>query len=384
MFGDFFSRQKKKRSEMKESLIKISYQRTEEKDKRRLASIQPAVRRAIPLHMTEHIHTPEIPNNQLLHLPFHPSYMPPPPVPSTDSYPVELHSSIHRLHIVYKYAYANGEKVTGLGDFIRGCYFFLQFAEIHGIHVDFHIANHPLRDFLEYFAEKPFLEENILKKIPYFTQNEFRVIIQSTQEITYEYVDNYQMIIKNINSLNRYPNGNVFFYAVNHPDENTIYSMHIKRVRDMFRPTSTVSIMVDNTLHDLTLEKNTYIVIHIRLEDSGTPSTNIQQYSKYIMDKIHDIQKNGQNVLLISNNPEIKKIILNYFPQIKTIFHEIIHIGEVSNESSMFLINTLKEFYLMSYANFIYSFSVYPHGSGFSKWCAKTYDIPYVCYHLHK
>lgn len=385
---------------MKEKLIRQNYQHTEEKDKLRLASIQPTVRRAIPipLHLTtDYMHTPEIPNNQLIHLPFHPGYLPPPPPdPEPDFdieyeddhdpfYPVvDMDSSISWLQIVYKYTYANGVKVTGLGDFIRGCYFFMQFAEHHGLSVEFHIANHPLRDLLEHFAEKPLLEGNILKKIPYFTRNEFRAIILPNQEITYEYVDNYQYIIRNINGLTIYPNGTVFLYAVNHPDEHAISPMHIKRVREMFKPTPVVSHIVVNTLREIELVKHGYIVLHIRLEDNQAHSAKyVKDYAKYVIEKIHDI-KNGQPILLLSNNHKIKKIILNDYPQIKTIFHEIIHIGEVSNESSRFLINTLKEFYLMSYASSIVSFSVYPHGSGFSKWCAKTYDIPYVCYHLPK
>jgi hypothetical protein len=38
----------------------------------------------------------------------------------------------------------------------------------------------------------------------------------------------------------------------------------------------------------------------------------------------------------------------------------------------------------MTYSKYIYSFSVYDHGSGFSKWCATTYNIPYICYSLQK
>jgi hypothetical protein len=30
----------------------------------------------------------------------------------------------------------------------------------------------------------------------------------------------------------------------------------------------------------------------------------------------------------------------------------------------------------------IYSISVYIHGSGFSFWCAKTYNIPYSCKYI--
>ena len=409
MFGDFFSQQKKKRAEMKEALLKKTYnhRRMEEKDKQRIASILPP-HRTLPLHLdTQPTPHPEIPDNQLIHLPLHIQ----PVQEDTSSFVIDvpftepidaaaiLHHSITGIQVVYQYTYTNGEKVTGLGDFIRGCYFFMQFAEHEGIAAEFHIANHPLREYLEYFAEKPAIERNILKKIPYFTHNEFHAVIQANREITYEYVDNYPTLIRYINDLDIQPGGHVFLYAVNHPEERAISRRHKKRVREMFRPVAVVSAIVENALQQLNLVKHHYVVLHIRLEDAFFSST-MQKHTKekqtndkkcrervqYIMQKVRDIQKQkgGTDIkfLLISNNNEIKKYILEQFPQMKSIFHEIVHIGEVSNDANMFLINTLKEFYLMSFASAIYSFSVYEHGSGFSKWCATTFEIPYVCYYL--
>ena len=40
------------------------------------------------------------------------------------------------------------------------------------------------------------------------------------------------------------------------------------------------------------------------------------------------------------------------------------------------------DFYLLSLSREIFAFSAYKHGSGFSYWCAKTYDIPYVCKYI--
>ena len=45
--------------------------------------------------------------------------------------------------------------------------------------------------------------------------------------------------------------------------------------------------------------------------------------------------------------------------------------------------NTLVDFYLMSQSRHIYSYSVYTHGSGFSKWCAVLYNIPYETYYIN-
>ena len=64
------------------------------------------------------------------------------------------------------------------------------------------------------------------------------------------------------------------------------------------------------------------------------------------------------------------------------MFHDITHIADNSITNNNNLINTLTEFFIMSYSNYIYSFSVYDHGSGFSKWCSVAYNIPYVCISL--
>ena len=40
------------------------------------------------------------------------------------------------------------------------------------------------------------------------------------------------------------------------------------------------------------------------------------------------------------------------------------------------------DFYLLANSNTIHSLTSYPHGSGFSYWCAKTFNIPYVCKYI--
>ena len=88
-----------------------------------------------------------------------------------------------------------------------------------------------------------------------------------------------------------------------------------------------------------------------------------------------------QQYLLITDAVVLKKIIVSYFQNIKCIFFDISHTCENDDAS---IKNTLVEFYMMSHSKAIISMSVYPHGSGFSKWCSVVYSIPYVCYLLPK
>jgi hypothetical protein len=87
--------------------------------------------------------------------------------------------------------------------------------------------------------------------------------------------------------------------------------------------------------------------------------------------------------LLIADNNEIKYLLRDEFPDFKLYFKDITHLGEGVELEREKVKNTLLDFYLMSYATNIYSFTSYPHGSGFSYWCSKLYNIPYNCKYIH-
>jgi hypothetical protein len=75
----------------------------------------------------------------------------------------------------------------------------------------------------------------------------------------------------------------------------------------------------------------------------------------------------------------IKKILTTKFSHIKTHFNKITHTGEGIQIDANKLKNTMIDFYLFSRAKNVYAFSVYKHGTGFSKWAAETYSVPYIC-----
>jgi hypothetical protein len=62
--------------------------------------------------------------------------------------------------------------------------------------------------------------------------------------------------------------------------------------------------------------------------------------------------------------------------------NEITHLGEGVELDNEKVKNTLLDLYLISNANQILSYSVYEHGTGFSKWLAETYNIPYTCKYI--
>jgi hypothetical protein len=82
---------------------------------------------------------------------------------------------------------------------------------------------------------------------------------------------------------------------------------------------------------------------------------------------------------IIADNNAIKIELKKVFPEFKILLKEITHFGEGVVLEEEKVKNSLIDFYLLSFSKAIFSYSYYEHGSGFSSWCAKTYNIPYVC-----
>ena len=300
---------------------------------------------------------------------------------------------------VYQANYKHDIHCTGFGDFIRSCFFIVQFCM--KFHFDYKIiVNHPIADFLEYFHTMyKKIKTNIqiqtqFHSIQMFTENNF---IKSEYNANH-YIQKYILSGENVNDFVDYicqlpiSNHTVYSYNIFFP-YNEGHPILCNEVRSFFHPTKEIEQQVDSTLQHFSLLKHQFIVLHIR---SGDKYLNDKyklfdtQYFKNIRKEIHSIlhsftnsrEKNimiGKHILLIADNNEIKLLLQKEFPFIKFLMNDITHTGENIVLEQKKLQNTMVDFFLMSNASFIYSFTIYPHGSGFSYWCAKMYDIPYQC-----
>jgi len=292
----------------------------------------------------------------------------------------KISNFINQINIVYQYKYLNDEHVTGFGDFIRCCFFIIQFTEKYNIKVNFHINEHPIKNYLSYFENQVYVESSMSKKIPFLKIKNY-IYKNYNNIITYQYKDIDKIIINYINYLPIY-NGNVYIYLINHPDESLIKNHHTEKVAEILKPNDYLYNKIMFSMDKLKLNKSNFKVIHIRYEDDEN-CKNTNNRIMYILNIIKSIiLKTDDDIFLISNKKFIKARLIQEIPKIKTIFNNTTHIAcrETNNEEN--LINTLQDFYIMSNSNYIYSFSAYIHGSGFSKWCAVTYNIPYICYLL--
>jgi hypothetical protein len=296
--------------------------------------------------------------------------------------------NIKIIHNVYQEFYMENKKPTGFGDFIRGCYFLLQFCDNYGIQPNI-IIRHPIALFLKKFSQNYNNNNKILDNIPFFFENNFlNTQLDSNNYIIHYVNDNYKCINKFITYLSELTisNDELFTYNIMFPYNKNIINEHKLYIRNVLEPTEEMNKYIYNTLSSINLLKNTYSVIHLRCGDDYLVKNMYiitKMYFKKIINEISIIINNNStsNFLLISDNNRIKYFIIQQFPNIKTLFNNITHIGEGLLDEDK-IKNTLLEFYLLSYSNSIFSFTCYPHGTGFSYWCAQTYDIPYKCKYI--
>lgn len=172
------------------------------------------------------------------------------------------------------------------------------------------------------------------------------------------------------------------YYAIEEQDK-----MHI---RFLLEPNEEMNKFIDETIAKLGIQKKKYTVIHIRCGDEylcDNSSIFTKKYLISIFDEIKRIVTRDLETeyLLISDNNLIKGLINKFLFQIKNIkmlYNSITHVGETNILDIEKVKNTMLDFYLLANSGAIYSISVYAHGSGFSYWCAKTYNIPYKCKYI--
>ena len=317
------------------------------------------------------------------------------------SYDVNIihNKGIKIINNVYQSKYNYGSSnCTGLGDFIRGSYFILEFCEKYNFEYKI-IFNNCISNFLQIKTDKLKNIENILEGIDFFKNNNVHSYNINNNGIIFEPIkDNKHIMSDFVDYIvkSKSVNNNVFIYCNSYPTNDIIDENHKEYMRNILEPTLEIKINVNKTLYDLKLEFKQFIVIHIRSGDSYLKNEKNTFDVKYINELIQNIENdivhyfnknkndNIDNIdnnkyLIIADNNYIKLILKKKFPNFTILLKNITHFGEGILLEDEKVKNSLIDFYLLSFSKFILSYSCYEHGSGFSYWCAKTYNIPYVC-----
>ena len=306
------------------------------------------------------------------------------------------------INNVYQSKYDFGRSnCTGLGDFIRGCYFLLEFCDEYKFKPKI-IFNNCIMNFLVTKTYNLNLICTVLSEIKVFKNNNFSdyniendIILDAktdSKNIMADFVDYV------VDGSVYY--GNAFIFCNSFPRNGNISIKNKEYIKNILEPIPEIKVCVKNILDELKLGAKRYIVIHIRAGDEFLKneqynavdfnSAYITKIVNHIKKDISYIEMNGagagagagsttNHFLLIADNNAIKHILKEHFPYFKILIKPITHFGEGVVLEEEKVKNTLIDFYLLSFAKGILSYSTYKHGSGFSYWCAKTFDVPYCC-----
>ena len=283
-------------------------------------------------------------------------------------------NKINVINNVYKQSYKN-KFVTGFGDFLRGCYFILEFCDKFNLEYNIAII-HPIQKYLK--NKSKIIPQDIADTIEYceYTNVNFDVNCSfnpDTSILYHEFFDylNKQSIF----------NKNIYLYTICYPTFK-ISSENKNIVRNLIEPVDGIKISIDLILKNLDLSKKGFEILHIRSGDqylNKTTKTLDEKYKVNLLDALNKIIDKNNSYLLIADSILVKNFIIKFFPFIKTFFKNITHLGENSKLDDENILNTLIDFYIFSYSKKVYSISCYEHGSGFSRWYSFTYDVPYHC-----
>ncbi len=290
------------------------------------------------------------------------------------------------INNVYQSKYENGKKnSTGLGDFLRGCYFILEFCETYNFQPKF-VFNNCISKFLLIKTHNLERITNVLEGVSGCKNNNVREFVIENGIIHEPLKDIRNIMADFVDYVVKSPqySGNIFMFCNSFPI-NEISEKNKECMRKFLEPTNEMKLIINQTLNELSISSKQYIVIHIRTGDSYLKEENNKFTNGYIHTLINNIKNDvnlENNYLLIADSNDVKKIIQKYFPNFKTLIKPITHFGEGVVLEEEKVKNTLVDFYLLSHSKSILSYSTYKHGSGFSYWCAKTFNIPYVCKYI--
>jgi len=283
--------------------------------------------------------------------------------------------NLKRIVNVYQPKYKNGV-AQGLGDYIRGCFCLMQICAMLGLGFDMDLTNHPMSKYLVQQETEKERKYNINYADVSRYENTNYIPINAT---TYS-KNSINFFIEYVNKLNSMGGTESFFTFCHSFPIFDVQDVGRKFILSKLLPNEMMQSAIKERLIHLELSPKRFAVIHIRSGDKYL--LNNGNINSFVLKKIVGIlsknMKEGTKYLILSDNNQIKLLLKKIFPQIVIQLTKITHLGESVNPDDDSIMETMLDFYLMSNAFQIISFSPYNWGSGFSQWCSVLYKIPYV------
>lgn len=282
-------------------------------------------------------------------------------------------TNLKKIVCVYQLYYINATS-QGLGDFIRGCFYVMQLSKLLKIEFDVDISNHPINKYIENPGKNPNINYDNLEWIAGHNRPVHLWFHKKS------YLDiNFANTI--IHKLNNYHDSNTYALILNaFPIFYNFMDVGRQLIKNRLKPNNVMKDYIEYTLNELKLEKNTYATIHIRTGDHYLTNVEDMNYIfiNNVKTKINKLIVPNKKYLIISDS-NVLKLSLKSYPNFYMVNKQIEHLGgdHIQFPDSVGVMNTLLDFYLMSYSNSIFCLTIMSHISGFSQYCSIINKIPF-------
>jgi hypothetical protein len=289
--------------------------------------------------------------------------------------------------------------ISGFGDFLRGSIHLYERCNSHGLDFDIDTKNHPISEFIS-TKHEGVVDKSEIDCIP-------SEVLKESNMHFYKRVNDfvYNKLCK-ANGVD-YIFSN-FAYFLNVSQEHMINVVNMlpelsddckKWFQENIKFSDEIESIVQDKLKDLGLEPKKFDVIHFRLGDEVSFREGIrpdywvpdEDLCFKICDKILQGKDSDFPVVLMSDCNEVKEYIEEKASELNLPIH-VLHLKsghmqkqtdankkyisdiEYSREN---LLHTVLDMRLISLADTVRSFSVYPWGSGFVTWICKIYGVDF-------
>jgi hypothetical protein len=251
----------------------------------------------------------------------------------------------------------NDKNKYGLGDMIRGYIGMYQLSKKYNFKLIIDISLHPIS---KYLITKSHEYSNLIEN------NKDNIIFDKDSE---------KFILNNKNNIIIFDTN----YTINHKKlYKNISDDCRKYIKDILTPNDEMQQYISE--HMSHISNIDYNILHYRLGDKEK-----NYWSKYIRNIIKDnnydiyidsvLKNKEENDILMSDSIEFKELI----KENTDIYMFDLDIGHIGTDNDDKLIkNTLLEFFIMTRANKIKTFSNYTWVSNFVLWASYIYNIPLI------
>lgn len=243
----------------------------------------------------------------------------------------------------------------GIGDYIRGCFCMIQILRKHNIPFDMDISTHAVQRWM-----KPTT----------------RYLYREIEQINYPECNRPDRL-QYIEGKLQKASGLYTFFSNEYPVDPITREDKLF-VRNKLLPSDEMKQYVEETKHNWGIT-GAYNILHLRCGDDCLVDGNLPNYDAFIHE-IQQLSMDSTPFVILSDSIRMKERLHELYPQFIMTMDNPVHTCNCVDAEQ--IKDTIRDFFLFSAARKVHAFSIYGHGSGFSEWVCRLYDVPYHTKHI--